>query len=130
VAAVLSSVAAFPAASSASAQSVAGEWTAAMNTPGGVREFGIVFQVHGDSLSGTVKRAAGDVPLSGKVTGETVTFRYVINYGGSDLPLTVTAVVDGDTMRGVIDFNGVAEDEFWAKRAAPAPASAASAASP
>ena len=88
-----------------------------MNSPGGVREFKILFEVSGDSLTGTVKRASGDVPLSGKISGDKVTFRYVIVYNGNDFPMMVTAVVSGDSMRGVVDFNGQLEEEFWATRA-------------
>jgi hypothetical protein len=110
---------AFVSAGSAAAQApaVAGEWNASMNSPGGVREFKIVFEVSGDSLIGTVKRASGDVPLSGKLSGDKVTFRYVIVYNGNDFPMMVTALVNGDSMRGVVDFNGQLEEEFWASRA-------------
>ena len=105
----------------AAAQSIAGEWDAAFNTPGGVRNFKIVFSVAGDSLTGTVKREAGDVPLVGTVKGNAVTFTYTINYNGNDLALTITATVTGDAMKGMVDFGGAAEDEFWAKRSAVPP---------
>jgi hypothetical protein len=105
------------------AQSIAGEWDAAMSTPGGVRTFKIVFQVDGDKLTGTVKRAAGDVPLVGTWKGDTVSFSYSIDYNDHPLELTITATVIGDTMKGTVDFGGVAQDEFSAKRAtAPPPA--------
>lgn len=106
------------AAQSAPAASVAGEWNASMNTPGGPRAFKVVLQVAGDSLSGTVKRASGDVPLRGSVKGNDVTFTYTIDYGGNALDLTVTATVTGDEMKGSIDLGGNAKEEFTAKRAA------------
>jgi len=105
-----------------SAQSIAGEWDASINTPGGARSFKIVFQVNGDTLTGTVKREAGDVPLFGTVKGSAVRFSYTVNYNGNPLELTITATVAGDSMKGAVDFAGAAEDEFWAKRAtAPRP---------
>ena len=104
------------------AQSVAGEWNAQMNTPGGTREFKVLIQVKGDSLSGTVKRPAGDVPLSGSIKGDAVTFAYTIDYGGNALVLTVTATLKGDDMKGTIDFGGNASEAFSATRA-PKPAS-------
>jgi len=103
------------------AQSIAGEWDAGMNTPGGVRNFKIVFQVKGDSLTGTVKRQTGDAPLVGTIKGDTVAFSYSIAYNDNTLTLTVTAIVTGDTMKGTVDFGGAASDEFWAKRAAAPP---------
>ena len=107
-------------AQSVAAQSVAGEWNASMNTPGGTREFKIIFQVKGDSLSGTVKRTSGDVPLSGTIKGNDVTFSYSIEYGGNPLTLTVAATLDGDTMKGSIDLGGGATEAFSARKAAAA----------
>jgi hypothetical protein len=108
------------AATAAPAQSIAGEWDATINTPGGPRPLKIIFQVKGDSLSGTVKRPAGDVPLTGTITGDVVRFTYSVNYNGNVLALTIAAKVTGDSMAGTVDFGGAAEDEFFAKRV-PAP---------
>jgi hypothetical protein len=105
--------------SAVSAQSIAGEWDASINTPGGTRSFKIVFQVNGDTLTGTVKREAGDVPLAGTIKDSVVRFSYTVEYNGNALELTITATVTGDSMKGTVDFAGAAEDEFWARRAAP-----------
>ena len=110
-------LAAAPTASAQTAVNIAGEWNATMNTPGGSRSFKIVFIQQGDSLSGTVRRATGDVPLQGKVKGNDVTFQYTIDYGGNALTLVVSATVTGDTMKGAIDLGGVTES-FSAERAA------------
>jgi hypothetical protein len=99
------------------AANVAGEWDATYNTPGGPRSFTIVFQVRGDSLAGTVKRSDGTVPLAGAITGEVVTFRYTIAYNNEALTLTITARVTGDSMAGTVDFAGMGQEEFWARRA-------------
>ena len=97
---------------------VAGEWDAAMNTPGGVRNFKIVFKVDGEKLTGTVKRSAGDVPLEGTIKGNDVQFTYTVNYNGNDLAISMTGKLDGDTIKGTVNFGGAAEDEWSAKRAA------------
>ncbi len=101
----------------ATAPTIAGEWNASMNTPGGARAFGLVFKVDGEKLTGTVKRDAGDVPLEGTVKGKTVTFSYSVNYNGNALLLTMTATVAGDTMKGTVSFGGQADDDFSATRA-------------
>jgi hypothetical protein len=110
-----------PLAAPVSAQSIAGEWDATMNTPGGARSFKIVFQVDGQKLTGTVKRQAGDVPLAGTIKDSLVTFSYTVDYNGNPLTLTMTATVKGDSMKGTVDFGGAAQDEFSAKRASKAP---------
>ena len=102
------------------APSIAGEWDAEMTTPGGVRSFKIVFQVTGEKLTGTVKRAAGDVPLTGTIKGDTVRFSYSVLYNDNALELTMEAVVSGDLMKGTVDFGGAAQDAFSARRAKPA----------
>lgn len=109
-------LAAVPLAGAAAQSSVAGEWDASYNTPGGVRNFKLVFVVKGDSLSGTVKRTAGEVPLTGTIFGDTVRFAYMIEYGGNALDIRIVAKVTGDTMAGTVDFGGAAQEEFSAKR--------------
>ena len=105
----------------AQTSTVAGEWDAAMNTPGGVRNFKIVFKADGEKLTGTVKRSAGDVPLEGTIKGNDVQFAYTINYNGNDLVISMTGKLDGDSIKGTVSFNGAAEDEWSAKRAAAKP---------
>ena len=101
----------------ASAQSVAGNWDATLQTPGGARTVRMVFQLNGDTLTGTVKRPTGDVALTGTVKGNMVKFSYLIDYNGNPMVITITATLAGDSMKGTVDFGGMAEDEFSAKRA-------------
>ena len=102
--------------SAAQSSSVAGEWAASMNTPGGPRPFGLVFKVDGEKLTGTVKRANGDVPLQGKVKGSDISFSYTVNYNDNDLTLSFAGKIDGDSMSGNVSFGGNAEDSWSAKR--------------
>lgn len=112
----------------AAQSSAAGEWDAAMNTPGGTRNFKIKLKVDGEKLTGEVGREAGSLPLTGTVKGNDIQFSYTVNYNGNDLVLTMSGKVDGDTIKGTVSFGGMAEDEWSAKRAgAAAPAAASSA---
>lgn len=101
--------------------SVAGDWNASMNTPGGARQMTLVLNVDGETLTGVVKREAGDVPLKGTVKGNVVTFTYSVDYNGNALALTVTMTVAGDAMKGTVSFGGQAEDAFTATRAPKSP---------
>lgn len=105
----------------AHAQSLDGDWAAAMNTPGGTINFGIAFKLKGDTVTGTVHRSAGDVPLYGTIKGDTVTFGYTVQYNGHDLNLTMTAKLVRDSLTGTVDFDGQSEDQFWAARVKPTP---------
>jgi hypothetical protein len=98
-------------------QSVAGEWDASYNTPGGQTSFTITFIVNGEKLSGTVHRSTGDVPLVGAAKGDSVSFVYTIQYNEHPLAMTINARVAGDAMKGSVDFGGQGQDVFEAKRA-------------
>ncbi len=99
------------------AQSVAGRWNGAMDTPGGSVPLGITFAVSGDTLSGTVDDN-GAKPLTGAIRRDTVTFSYVVDYNGHPLTLTMVARVRGDSMTGTVDFNGEGTGDFRAARPA------------
>jgi hypothetical protein len=109
-------IAALTAPTALSAQGVAGDWAAAMNTPGGAVNFGLALMVKGDTVTGTVHRSAGDVPLFGRTKGDSVVFAYTVQYNGHDLTLTMAAKVAGDSLLGSVDFDGQGSDAFWAAR--------------
>ena len=100
--------------------SVAGEWDASFNTPGGPRELKLIFKVEGEKLTGTAKRSAGEVPVAGTVKGDDITFSYSVDYNGNQLTLTFTGKVKGDAMSGSVSFGGQADEEWSAKRTPPA----------
>jgi len=102
--------------------SVAGEWDAVFNTPGGPRPFKLVLKVDGEKLSGTAKRANGDVPVTGTIKGNDIVFSYTISYNGNDVTLSYSGKVNGDSMSGTVYFNENAGDEWSAKRTPPPPA--------
>jgi hypothetical protein len=102
----------------AQTSSVAGEWDASMNTPGGPRPFTLVFKVDGEKLTGTVKRSTGELQLTGTIKGNDINFVYTVNYNGHDLDLSFSGKVSGDTMGGTVSFGGNGDDEWSAKRAA------------
>lgn len=113
----------------AQSPNVDGEWDAAMNTPGGVRNFKIKFKAEGEKLTGIVGRETGSLPLNGTIKGSDVQFSYTVNYNGNDLVLTMTGKVAGDSIVGTVSFGGMAEDEWSAKRSGAAAAPATSTAS-
>ena len=106
--------------SAAQAKSVAGDWDASMNTPGGARPFKLTFTVDGEKLTGTVTRSSGNVPLQGTIKGSDINFAYTVNYNGHDLELIFSGKVSGDSMSGTVSFGGNGEDEWSATRAAAA----------
>jgi len=103
---------------SSAQKTVAGEWDAQFNTPGGPQPLKLVLKVDGEKLTGTAKRSRGDVALTGTVKGDDITFSYTIEYNGNPVTLTFTGKVSGDAMSGSVSFNGGNGDDWSAKRAA------------
>lgn len=101
------------------AQSVAGMWDATMATPGGTSSFSILLRTKGDTVTGTVFRPSGEVGLTGMVQGDSLHFAYVILYNEQPFPLSVAVRVMGDSMVGMVDFDGKAQEPFSAKRQKP-----------
>lgn len=106
---------------SSAQKTVAGEWDAQFNTPGGPQPLKLIFKVDGEKLSGTAKRSRGDIALTGTVKGDDIMFSYTIDYNGNPVTLTFTGKVKGDAITGTVSFNDSASDEWSAKRAADKP---------
>jgi len=97
-------------------KSVAGEWDAVFNTPGGPQPLKLILKVDGEKLTGTAKRRNGDVAISGTIKGDSITFAYTIEYNGNAVTVTYAGKVKGDTMAGNVSFNDTEGDEWSAKR--------------
>ena len=104
---------------SASAQkSIAGEWNATFETPGGPQPLTVIFKLDGEKITGTAKRARGDAAITGTIKGDDISFAYSIDYNGNPVTIAFTGKVKGDTMGGSISFNDQAGGDWSAKRAA------------
>lgn len=108
-------------ASTVAAQSMAGEWDASMESPGGVRTSKLILVVDGQKVTGTVKREAGDAALTGTIVGDTLRFSYTITYNNNSLLMSVVALRTPEGLRGTVSFGGQESAPWWAVRpAAPA----------
>lgn len=107
---------------SAAAQSpdVTGDWDITINSPQGPRPAKASFKLEGEKLTGGLKRQGGDLPLEGTVKGKEIKFKYTMKFQDQDFVITMTGVVDGDTMKGDADFGGLAQGDWNAKRASAA----------
>jgi hypothetical protein len=95
-----------------------GKWTASFETQIGTQEYTYTFQADGEKLSGTAKSANGESKISeGKISGDTVTFVEMLNFGGQEIRIVYKGKISGDEIkftRNVADF---ATEELTAKRA-------------
>ncbi len=80
---------------------VTGEWEIAVETPQGTQTRIIMFEQHGDSLSGTMETRMGTTPIhDGSVNGNEISFTMVFTRGDRSMEMMYTATVDGDEMSG------------------------------
>ncbi len=117
---------AFILAVSAMAQSagVTGDWDVMINTPQGAREGKISFKQEGEKLTGTMKNPRGELQIEGTVNGKEIKFKYTVKFQDQDLVITMTGNVDGDAIKGDVDFGGFMQSDWNAKRSSAAASSA------
>lgn len=89
-----------------------GTWNLSVETPSGSGTPVFDIEDEGGKLSGTYKGAFGESPITGEVKGQD----FVIKFTSSGLPMTYTGKVDGDKMKGDVDFGGMGKGSFKGQR--------------
>jgi hypothetical protein len=109
-----------PAAADTSRIDVTGKWNFLIESPVQGTPT-ITFTVKGDSLKGQyISQAIGTHDFVGTIKGRTLTFSFPAESGGQSFVMAFVAKVqDSDTMSGTIDFSGMADGTFSARRAKP-----------
>ncbi len=113
-------VIAFPILAAAQSAQVAGAWDLILNTPNVPVNVKVTFKQEGDKLTGLLKSERGELPAQVAVSGKEIKINYTVKYDGNDLAIAMKGNVDGDAMKGTVDFGGLAEGDWTAKRAAEA----------
>jgi len=96
---------------------VAGEWKLTVESPNGTGTPTVTFKQDAGNLTGTYKGRLGELPLNGTIKGNDIKFSVKANIQGQDLQIDYTGEVDGDSMKGKVNFGGMAEGSFTGKRA-------------
>ncbi len=119
-------VAAAPAAKSQNGSPANGAWDVIMNTPQGAQNFRAELMVEGETLKGQLKRgnAPQGLPVTGTAKGKEVSFSYSVKFQEMDMKITMTGTIEGDAVKGMVDFGGLAQDEWSGKRASATAATA------
>ena len=96
---------------------VTGKWNFNIETPVQGTPT-VTFTVKGDSLKGQyISNALGTHDFIGTIKGRTLLFAFDASSGGQDFTMAFTAKVeDAETMSGTIDFSGMANGTFTAKK--------------
>ena len=94
---------------------VTGTWTMSVESPQGARESTLNLKQEGTAVSGTIKGARGENPISGTVSGNDVKLSYTISFGEREITMNYEGKVDGNTITGkIVTQRG--EQPFTAKK--------------
>lgn len=107
-----------PAASGASAGNAGGKWDVILNI-GGVGEFPMTATLTQmtDKVAGTISSQAGDVPVSGTMTGNALKLEFVAQTPQGDIAITMTGTLGASGFTGKASIAGMGEADWTAKRA-------------
>ena len=92
---------------------VTGAWESVIE---GATTSAATYKQEGEKLTGTHVGQMGELPLSGTVKGNDITFTIAIEMEGQKLTLTYAGKVEGDTIKGTVDLGGMASATWTATR--------------
>jgi hypothetical protein len=95
---------------------VTGSWESSIESPQGNATSAATYKQEGEKLTGTHVGQMGELPLSGTVKGNDISFTITIDAEGQKFILTYTGKVEGDTIKGSVDLGGMGSATWSAKR--------------
>lgn len=97
-----------------------GVWNYSMETQMGPVTGKITIKKEGDVYSGTIfsSRNNRETPFTSvTVVGDVLTASYTANFGGNEVPITISGPITGDTFDGTMNFGGQRSTPLKAERA-------------
>jgi len=121
VVAVVSLMCALPALGCQAATDVSGDWVLTWNFGGESRDVELLLEQTEQEITGAWVGPFGGAPMevSGTLEESAITLVIVMPPTASspEITLTLTGMVEGETMSGKLDFDGIAEGTWSARRA-------------
>ena len=97
---------------------VSGTWNVEVVTDQGNGTPVFTFEQKGEDLTGHYKGLFGEAPVTGTIKGNAITFSIKVDVQGQNMTITYSGTVDGDSMKGSIQFGDAGGATFTARRAA------------
>jgi hypothetical protein len=96
---------------------VAGEWDFTVETQAGTGTPHFSLKQDGANVTGTYKGQLGEAPVTGTVKGNELTINFKVNAQGTDLAITYSGTVDGNSIKGKVSLGELGEGSFTGKKA-------------
>jgi hypothetical protein len=109
---------------------VTGDWAVTIESPQGAMTIDTTMKQAGEDLTGTITSPMGSVDFKGKLVKDALNVTYTMDLQGNSIQITMTGTVAGETMTGNLNFGGLGDIPWSAKKKTAADAAAAPAASP
>ena len=111
---------AFVVSASAQAVDVTGKWDVMFDTQQGQMPASMSINKEGDKLTGTLSSQQGDVPITAEVKDKGVTIYATVQTPNGALNIVMSGTVDGNSIKGSVDFGGRGSADWSATRTASA----------
>ena len=95
---------------------ITGSWEMTVESPQGAMTIVANFKQDGETLTGTHVSEMGESPLKGTVKGANVEYTLTLDMGGQQMSIVHKAKVDGNTMTGGAEIEGMGTITFTAKK--------------
>jgi hypothetical protein len=112
---------------SAAQGGIDGVWEVSLETPQGPMTVEATLKQDGEVVTGQLVSPMGSLEIKGKLVADALSFAYSVPVQDQTIEITMTGKVAGDAMSGSINFAGLGEATWTAKRKAAAPAATAAA---
>src|SRR4249920_3940489 len=115
---------------------ITGDWTVTVESPQGATSIDATMKQAGEDLTGTITSPMGAVDFKGKVIKDALNVSYTLDLQGNSIEIKMTGTVTGDSITGNLNFGGMGDVPWTAKKktaasaAASTPSPAAAAAAP
>lgn len=94
---------------------VSGAWELSINGPEGVITASATLKQDGEKLTGSITSPQGTAEMTGSMKGKALNLSFSIQSPNGPIDIKVNGDVDGNDMKGMIDF-GMGMAEFTAKK--------------
>lgn len=94
---------------------IAGHWTLEVDSPQGLMKVGLMLNVDGEALKGTIASEMGESAFTGTVKDGAITFTFDMSGPQGPMTITTKGTVTGDDIKGEMDY-GMGVAPFTGKR--------------
>lgn len=94
---------------------LSGAWDLNINGPQGPIAAGATLKQDGETVTGTIESPQGTAEMKGTLKGKTLALTFSIQGPDGPLDIRVNGEVDGDSMKGMLDF-GMGQADFTAAK--------------